>query len=232
MTESDVSRQAAEWLIAMQSPDGNQQQWMAFEAWLGEHPSHRQEYLKMEEAWHTSVRLKEFVFANGACDAEEILQRARAQSQSRPRRFNLKVYASATALTLLIALAMPSIVQYLSWARFATTYGEMLPITLADGSKVQLNTKSKMRVHITKSVRDVALDEGEAFFTVEKDAARPFTVHVNDTFVQATGTEFSVRRVDRGDAYTFVAKGSVRVPRQGPAGSADALALEIVNWKR
>lgn len=177
----------------------------------------------MEQAWHTSVRLKKLVFANEACDAEVILRRARALSLSSPRRLILKVCASATTLGLLIALGISPVLQYLSWERFATTYGEVRPITLADGSKVQLNTKSKLRVHITKGARDIALDEGEAFFTVEKDAARPFTVHVNDTFVQATGTEFAVRRAECGDVYTFVAKGNVRVPRQGTPRSADAI---------
>jgi len=43
--------------------------------------------------------------------------------------------------------------------------------------------------------RDIYLLEGQAIFKVERDAARPFRVHVDSDVVQAIGTQFDVHRL-------------------------------------
>ncbi|PKD18658.1 hypothetical protein APR41_17845 [Salegentibacter salinarum] len=71
----------------------------------------------------------------------------------------------------------------------------MEEITLPDGSKVSLNSGSIIEIadDFNKSNREVYL-EGEAFFEVERDEARPFVVSTSsDLKVRVLGTSFNVK---------------------------------------
>src|SRR5262249_6732348 len=64
---------------------------------------------------------------------------------------------------------------------------------LGDGSVVQLNGGSIAAPRFTGSTRHVTLWRGEAFFDVEHDLIRPFTVSAGKALVRAVGTTFDVR---------------------------------------
>ena len=104
---------------------------------------------------------------------------------------------------------------------FRTAVGQRLTLTLNDGSRVILNTASRLRVRYTKSERQLALDEGQAWFEVAKDKARPFLVHAGGQRVEAHGTAFDVR-VMPGRTEVMLAEGKVTVDpeRSGGAGVA------------
>jgi transmembrane sensor len=87
---------------------------------------------------------------------------------------------------------------------YATDIGEQRSIRLDDGSTVELNARSKIRVALHEHERDVVLIEGQALFQVAKDHARPFVVHSGDTSVLAVGTEFDVYRHHSGTTVTVV----------------------------
>ena len=95
---------------------------------------------------------------------------------------------------------------------------------MQDGSKITLNTDSENRVTVTAKERHVDLQQGEAFFEVAQDRARPFVVHAGNKRVIAVGTKFSVRR-DARDVEVVVTEGKVRIEtgeRPGRPGKADA----------
>jgi transmembrane sensor len=79
------------------------------------------------------------------------------------------------------------------WHEYTTDFGSLSRIVLDDGSVVNLNTNSLMRVQITPELRHVVLERGEALFKVAHDKTRPFDVDAGTTTVRAVGTEFSVR---------------------------------------
>ena len=83
-----------------------------------------------------------------------------------------------------------------SSGEFTTRTGEHLALTLADGSHVDLGARSRLDVSFSPQSRDVRLLGGEAYFSVHKDAARPFRVHVRAAIVTAVGTAFNVRATD------------------------------------
>ena len=68
-------------------------------------------------------------------------------------------------------------------------------------------------------MRRVKLDQGEAFFDVSKDAARPFVVDIADKRVIAVGTQFSVRR-DNNNIRVLVTEGRVWIERRGVSSKA------------
>jgi transmembrane sensor len=65
--------------------------------------------------------------------------------------------------------------------------------------------------------RIVALEEGEAWFRVAKDASRPFIVEAGRVRVRALGTAFSVRRQESG-ANVLVSEGIVETWVAGAEG--------------
>lgn len=101
----------------------------------------------------------------------------------------------------------------------ATGVGEQREITLADGSRVQLNVTSKIRWRVSDGERIVALDDGDAMFMVSRDPARPFSVRMGTGQVRVLGTVFSVRL--RGDSSLVeVREGHVAVTPRPPEGMA------------
>ncbi|MSU49874.1 MAG: DUF4880 domain-containing protein [Opitutus sp.] len=76
---------------------------------------------------------------------------------------------------------------------YATSAGGYERVVLADGSVVELNANSEVRVDLLPNERRVALLQGEAHFTVARDTARPFVVSAHGVAVRAVGTAFSVR---------------------------------------
>jgi len=96
---------------------------------------------------------------------------------------------------------------------YATRRGEMRVVPLADGSVVNLNTDSRMKVRYTATRRTIHLDRGEALFDVARDMARPFVVFAGDTEVKAVGTSFSVQRLADAPVQVLVREGVVEVDR-------------------
>lgn len=64
---------------------------------------------------------------------------------------------------------------------------------LPDGSIAQLKENAEISLAYSANERRVRLLRGEAFFSVEKDATRPFLVEVDHVTVRAVGTAFAVR---------------------------------------
>jgi len=66
-------------------------------------------------------------------------------------------------------------------------------VVLRDGTRLSLNTDSRVRVRMDSSRRRVDVENGEALFDVAKDPRRPFVVRAAGSEVVATGTVFTVR---------------------------------------
>jgi transmembrane sensor len=79
-----------------------------------------------------------------------------------------------------------------TWTDYATVTGEQRRVALPDGSIIELNTQSHVRVAYTKKMRDIELIDGEAVFGVQHNALQPFRVHARGSVIEDLGTEFSV----------------------------------------
>ena len=82
---------------------------------------------------------------------------------------------------------------------YTTPRGRRAVLRLLDGTEITLNADSKLRAPVPFAARqrDVYL-EGEAYFSVVHDAARPFVVHTAGGAIQDIGTRFGVHAY--GDA--------------------------------
>ncbi len=91
------------------------------------------------------------------------------------------------------------------------TKGTKSTIELADGSKVWLNADSKIQYPsmFAGKLREVYLN-GEAFFEVAKNPAKPFIIHLANGTVRVLGTSFNIRAYDNEKIVeTSVATGKV-----------------------
>jgi transmembrane sensor len=78
-------------------------------------------------------------------------------------------------------------------ADYATATAELKPVTLEDGTRIELSAETSIDVAFTASKRSVTLLKGEAFFEVSPDAKRPFEVKAADLSIEVVGTMFNVR---------------------------------------
>jgi len=87
-------------------------------------------------------------------------------------------------------------------------------VTLPDGSKVWLNKLSTLTVRnqFGEKTRDVIL-EGEAYFEVAKDKARPFLISSGKIVTQVVGTAFNIHHEKSGLVKVTVTEGNVLVKK-------------------
>jgi transmembrane sensor len=133
------------------------------------------------------------------------------EERSGRRRFLWAGSAIAASLTLAVIgwqVRVPE--KAAAQQRVETALGEIRQVAMTDGSRASVNTGSVLEVDYTLGERAVRLENGEAWFEVAKDKARPFVVSAGDVRVRAVGTAFSVQRVT-GGADIRVTEGTVEV---------------------
>jgi transmembrane sensor len=124
----------------------------------------------------------------------------------------------AIAASILLATAALATYILTSSGVYETALGEQRSLALSDGSTVQLNSLSKIRIRYREHERTVDLLQGQALFHVAKDTTRPFIVDIGQTRVRAVGTQFDVYRKADGTIVTVV-EGRVAILNDGqPAG--------------
>lgn len=92
-------------------------------------------------------------------------------------------------------------------------YGQRSQITLYDGTKIWLNSGTKLKYPVVfgANSRNVTI-EGEAFFNIAKDAKHPFVVSAGKLKVEVLGTHFDVCAYpDENEFATTLEEGSVKV---------------------
>lgn len=182
-SHDSVQAQAIDWLLRIRSENCTEAERSAFRLWLEESPGHRQAYETAQAQWEWMEPFKTMAFP--ARDAA-LLYRGKSS-----RRW--VKYSAAASLLLALGLSafMPN-----GWVGIPHSYiaekGGRHIVTLADGSSVELNTDSEVRVHFNHWRRNVEMIKGEAFFTVTHNAERPFEVRAGSGLIRDIGTAFEV----------------------------------------
>ena len=127
-------------------------------------------------------------------------------------------WAIAATLALLLCAAAVLAWLHILAPLYATDVGEQRSLALPDGSTVELNSRTRIRVRFSATERNIDLMEGQALFRVARDLRRPFVVDSDTARVRAVGTEFDVYRKKSGTVVT-VLEGRIEVSQ------ADARAL-------
>ncbi|MCY3623783.1 MAG: FecR domain-containing protein [Gammaproteobacteria bacterium] len=93
---------------------------------------------------------------------------------------------------------------------YETDVGDRRNVTMADGSRLTLNTGSRVLVNLEPDRRSIILEFGEVFFDIEEDPDRMLTVRARGHVVSVLGTQFNVM-VDGNEVRVAVVEGVVAV---------------------
>ncbi|MDP1618665.1 FecR domain-containing protein [Phenylobacterium sp.] len=199
-TTTDILQEAAAWVEWSSRVGAAEPRALAdFEAWMAKSPAHREAYADLAALWRS-----------------EALVEAAAAVAARPRRRWRGFMRIGAPVGLALASAMMAVIfaPIFQFQTFETGRGEMRRLQLADGSTAHLSGAA--RVHIRQGLlgRTVVLDQGEAFFDVNKDG-RPFEVQTDEARVQVLGTAFNVDRLASGRVELSVYRGAVSFRARG-----------------
>jgi len=219
-----IAAEAAVWISRLHGPHRSAQMERECLEWQSRSEAHRSAFEHCTATWE-DVRGVSLSTAFAALPTTSTpASSARTTASRWPR------WASALALAT-ITFATTAIVTL--GALFAlrgvlsTDVGEQRVVMLEDGSRVSLNTDTRVRVNFAAEKRSVSLERGEALFEVAKDVRRPFVVRVAGSEVVAIGTIFSVRHTDQTLAVTLI-EGQVAVrPTSAEAGQSPARQVVI-----
>jgi transmembrane sensor len=189
-----IEDKAAEWVADSHNPEGwTVERQGELDAWLAQSLSHRVAYLRMEATWRRTNRLAAL----------------RAPMQTPPTPNNPKNalwmrVAGALGLVVLVGLFAGNYLVRPQRQLIETPKGGQEMLTLADGSQIELNTDSAIRLDIGSAHRSVELIRGEAFFEIKHDASRPFVVTVAGHTITDLSTKFLVRAASDSLRVTLV----------------------------
>ena len=178
----EVAAEAAVWVARLHGPNRSGSLVKACLAWQARSQSHREAFERCTDTWQ-DVSGTTLINTGSQANAQEAAGMLRSGFARR--------WASAVALALVLGLAVPQLSP--SEAVYTTDVGEQRSVRLADGTRMTLNTDTKVVTKLGTAERAVALDHGEALFEVAKESARPFIVHAGGSIIVARGTVFSVR---------------------------------------
>lgn len=171
----------------------------ALEAWLAESMAHRVAYWRADAAWKTASRLK-------VLRPVQLGKRAAFHTDvAIPFRGAIALVFIATVLAAVTLWPKKPIEQ-----TFSTQIGGQKTISLNDGTKIELNTNTVLRVALAMRQRIVKLDHGEAYFEVTHDKDRPFLVFVAGHKITDLGTKFLVQ-ADAGKLKVSLVEGRARI---------------------
>ena len=236
---TQIYEEACEWFIECRAGDLDDAARAEFDRWLRKSSEHQGAYLEIAAIWNAGPDLDpssrwdlDKLIAQAAEDPANIiaLERTRSTNRALGSDPSHRVPSSAAlagrrlfAIAASIVLTTAALATYFltSTGVYATALGEQRSLALSDGSTVQLNSRSRIRIRYGEHQRTVDLLQGEALFHVAKDTTRPFIVHSGRTAVRAVGTQFDVYRKADGTIVTVVeGRVSIRHPT-GPGGEGE-----------
>jgi transmembrane sensor len=223
---------AAGWIARRERDDWSPADQEELEQWMAASMHNRVAWLRVRAAWQETQRLNTVLHdapAGTVPSPEQIrlpyfdagrAEHAAVKRNTTCSRPTLRPRAIVACVLLICATATAWRIWQGNFA-YETDVGAVEAIPLADGSKVTLNTDSRISVDLNQHERRINLGQGEAYFEVTKDSQRPFVVWAGDERIVAVGTRFSVRR-DGEAIRVMVTEGTVRVE---PADAAAVPAM-------
>jgi transmembrane sensor len=226
-----IETTAAAWLARQDNaPAWTRKEERELQAWLDEHVAHRVAWLRLRQAWSRANVLRAADRTPNDVNASAGWHGIHLSNAGKRRgRFAASAVAAIVAAVVYLTHAPEQGVY--EREQFVTAVGARQGVTLADGSRVMLNSRTRASVAISRNERKFWLDEGEAFFEIQHDASRPFVLMAGNDRITVLGTKFVVRR--SGDlTRVTVVEGRVKFEPDAatrPAGSPDNASVLTPN---
>lgn len=179
----------------------NKEELAEFKNWLSNPASHSEVERWLLEHWDLSADIDSNTLIEAVFKQIQEYQKVHRPKSGFSLSRILKVYQKVAAFLLIPLIGLGILYWAGQFNKPADQYtetiaprGQKSQIVLADGTKVWLNSDTKIKYpgHFSKHQRDIYLD-GEAFFEVSKNEQQPFVVHTSGLNVKVLGTKFNVK---------------------------------------
>jgi transmembrane sensor len=205
----NANRQAADWLARLHADDRAAGDEAAFRVWLKADPSHQDAFERASTIWDAVGGLRE---------QQPALPPAPARYSRRAVMAGGGAAILATGVTLGWREAHAGIYQ--------TGIGEQRRLVLDDGSRVMLDTDTRIRFRAGSDARTLSLAAGRIDLDIARDT-RPFVIEAGERRMSAQAARLDLRRDGDRIALTTI-QGSARVEASGapvalPSGNRIAM---------
>lgn len=207
---ADPRDAAAFWFARHQSGEMSEKELQVFEAWKASDSAHEREYQALQQVWTMARHIPADRLRALADDGG-----ARFPHQGHVAKSN--GWRSIGATFAFLFACMAGFAGY-QWQQAQPTFNASIhtlqdkrqKVALPDGSAVDVNIRTHMRISYYRDRRTAILDAGEASFNIAHDTAQPFLVDAGSGQIRVTGTQFNVRR-DSDEVFITVVSGMVEV---------------------
>ncbi len=189
---SAIQEAALSWVLRLSRSTVGERDWIEFNAWLDAAEARRQAYDQAINLWS---------------DYQAV---ASAPKVSRPARTWRRALGPGIAVAASVLVVLAATDAFAPTQVLTTQKGETRSFRLQDGTRIDLNASSSLKVKLGWRTRQVAMSDAEAVFDVAKDSRRPFVITAGDEKIRVVGTRFNVRRRDGVQSVT-VERGRVEV---------------------
>ena len=205
---SKAEQAAMAWLARRHAGNWSAAEEAAHAAWLAADQAHPVAWLNAQTMWDQLADIRPLAAAE--------LRAARRKRSAPPR------WQAGLALAGICALAVGLVLTLLPGSftpvqTYQTAHGEQRTLILADGSRIELNTATRVEIDYNLHCRCLRLLGGEAVFQASHGDLRTFEVKVGNGTVRDIGTEFWIRQ-EKAQMAVAVIEGEVEVsPKPGVA---------------
>ncbi|WP_028602047.1 FecR family protein [Ottowia thiooxydans] len=243
---SDASRtrdEALDWFVRRCSERFGSEDEQSFQSWLAQSPTHQKAF----DHWHGEWKavdaipqdLRSLLQHNLAFDQASGFARDSSSPQAGaqplvpnrqrtpqlPMPSRRRIFAPAMAIAGIAAVTGGTgLLAWNHWQSqplfeqaFSTPRGMQDEVPLPDGTRLRLDSATRVEVAYYRQRREVKLLDGQAVFAVRSDAERPFQVLAGPVRVTVVGTRFAVRHTPQvpgsSGVHVAVEEGRVRVER-------------------
>lgn len=159
------------------------------ESWLNENIENQKQFEELQNIWNHSSNIT----ASPAIDIDFEWEKFKNQNFTKKKGKLISLFGSSAlkyAAIFLLALFSGSI--YLSSSKTFQTKNKRQSIQLSDGSIVELNSNSSLKVSRMYNWFSRTMElEGEAYFDVSKNPDKPFIIHSERAHIEVLGTSFN-----------------------------------------
>ncbi len=179
----DIQASASRWVVEQQvSEDWSERDQARLDDWLGQSASHSVAYWRARHVWQRADRLA-------------ALKSPDSGKLSRRRSFLGYGFLRGAVAACVVVVGLVGAREFLQtqYTTYVTAVGEQKILKLADGSRIELNTGSVLRLSRNMQRGEAILDKGEAYFEIKHNPEHPFVVIAHGRRIVDVGTKFLVR---------------------------------------
>ncbi|PTS77379.1 iron dicitrate transport regulator FecR [Sphingomonas sp. HMWF008] len=201
---ADIVDRAIDWHV--RHADMDAAEWHAFVTWLEADPAHARAFDAIALDMSVLAERSDLYPAPAPAPQPRAVM-PESTPQTRRRWAWVGGGAALAAAASVAVIVLPTAANRSDPYIVATKPGQPQQIALADGTRIELNGATRLRLD-RADARVATLEAGEATFHVRHDPRSPFTVHSGALSVQDLGTVFNVAR-DGARLDVQVAEGAV-----------------------